>query len=306
MTEAPRTLHPQLGQVGAKPIHFIFHVPKCAGTTVHCHLSTCAPAGTYHRLKKRKGPSRFFLPPHDLAGMPDAEQLRAIGGHFIGNSIEDIFKGRQIERSILLRDPVSQFVSHYNVRMMRYLLRGRQTYSPDIAYRARQRNFVTHHILRNFLEISWPRLLSLSALEKYVAVNRLLSTFWFVGDYTRCNELIAKLGPKLGVPATAMAQNTCAEWQGRVGWTPLRVDNLTRQMVDQIRQENVLDQLLWETWRDVDQAQINDCSHRIYETPLTEFVVQESLRFVYEVRRRFHQGWKVPGGSDRVAEAVPN
>jgi hypothetical protein len=141
-------------------------------------------------------------------------------------------------------------------------------------------------------------------LEKYVAVNQFLSTFWFVGDYTRCNELIAKLGPKLGVPTTAMTQNTCAEWQSRVRWTPLRVDNLNRQMVDQIRQENALDQLLWETWRDVDQAEINDCSHRIHETPLTEFVVQESLRLVYEVRRRFHWGWKAPGGSDRVAEVV--
>jgi hypothetical protein len=235
--------------------------------------------------------------------MPDAEQLRAIGGHFLGKSIEDIFANRQIERSILLRDPVSQFVSHYNVRMMRYVLRGRQTYSPEIAYRARQRNFATHHILRNFLEISWPRLLSLSALDKYVAVNQFLSTFWFVGDYTRCSELIAKLGPKLGVPATAMAHNTCAEWQRRVRWTPLRVENLTRQMVEQIRQENVLDQLLWETWRDVDQAEIYDCSHRIHET-LTDFVLQESLRLVYEVRRRFHRGWKAPGGPDRAAEAV--
>jgi hypothetical protein len=235
--------------------------------------------------------------------MPDAEQLRAIGGHFIGKSIEDIFKNRQIERSILLRDPVSQFVSHYNVRMMRYLLRGRQTYSPEIAYRARQRNFVIHHILRNFLEISWPRQLSLSALEKYVAVTQFLSTFWFVGDYTRCNELIAKLGPILGVPGTATAQNTCAEWQGRVRWTPLKVESLSRQMVDQ---ENVLDQLLWETWRDVDQAQINDCSHRIHETALTEFVAQEMLRLAYQVRRRFHRGWKAPGRRDRVGEAVSN
>jgi hypothetical protein len=244
------------------------------------------------------------LPRYELDGMPDAEHLRAIGGHFIGSSIERIFNGRQIERSILLRDPVSQFVSHYNFRMMRYLSQGWQTYPLEIAYQARPRNFVTHYILRNFLEISWPRLLSLSAVEKYVAVNRFLSTFWFVGDYTRCNELIAALAPNLGVPATAMAQNTCAEWQRRVvRWKPLRVDNLTRRMIDQFRQENVLDQLLWETWRDVDQARINARSHHIYETPLTELVARESLRLVSQVRRRFHRGWKVPGGSDLVAGA---
>jgi hypothetical protein len=302
MTEALRTIPTPLNQVDARPVHFIYHVPKCAGRTVHCHLSTYAPQGTYHRLKKRKGPSRFFLPRYQLAGMPDAEHLRAIGGHFIGNSIERIFNNRQIDRSILLRDPVSQFVSHYNFRMMRYLSQGWQTYSPDIAYQARPRNFVTHYILRNFLEISWPRLLSLSSLEKYVAVNRFLSTFWFVGDYTRCNDLIAALAPNLGVPAMAMARNTCAEWQRRVQWKPLRVDNLTRRMIDQIRQENVLDQLLWETWRDVDQVRINARPHHIYETPLTELVARESLRLVSQVRRRFHRAWH-PVRSDLVAGA---
>jgi hypothetical protein len=83
-------------------------------------------------------------------------------------------------------------------------------------------------------------------VEKYVAVNRFLSTFWFVGDYTRCNELIAALAPDLGVPATA--QNTCAEWQDRVRWKPLTVDNLPSRMIDRIRRENMLDQLLWEAW----------------------------------------------------------
>jgi hypothetical protein len=77
-------------------------------------------------------------------------------------------------------------------------------------------------------------------------------------------------------------------------------------MVDQIRQENVLDQLLWETWRDVDQGQINDLSHRVYETSFAEFVSQETLRLVYRVRRRVHCGWKAPGRRGRVAAAVSN
>jgi hypothetical protein len=293
-------LSTQFDQTERKPIHFIFHVPKCAGHTIHSHFSTYAPEGTYHRLKKRKGFSRLFLPRYQLTGMPDPQGLRALSGHFIGNSIEHIFAGRQIERSILLRDPVSHFVSYYNFRMMRYLSQGWQTYSPDIAYRARQPNFVTHYILRNFLEISWPRLLSLSAVEKYVAVNRFLSTFWFVGDYTRCNELVAALAPNLGVPATAKAQNTCAEWQRRVQWTPLRVEDLTKRMIDQIREENMLDQLLWETWREGDHARIG-VRQDIYEQPLTELVTRESLRLVYQVRRRSHRGWRVPGRSDAVA-----
>lgn len=261
--------------------------------TVHRHLSAHAPKGTYYRVRKRKGPGRFFLPPYRLAGIPDPRGLRALGGHFVGSSIEDIFKDRQIERSILLRDPVSHFVSHYNFRMMRYLSQGWRTYSPGIAYRALQRNFTTHYILRNFLEISWPRLLSLSAVEKYVAVNRFLSTFWFVGDYTRCNELIAALAPDLGVPATA--QNTCAEWQDRVRWKPLIVDNLPSRMIDRIRRENMLDQLLWEAWGDVEQSRICVRLHDLYEKP--GFLAGESLRLVYQLRRRFHRGWRTPSAA---------
>ena len=299
MTEVPRTFDAQLDQVATGPIHFIFHVPRCAGRTVHCHLSTYAPKGTYYRTEKRRGLGRFFQPRYQLAGMPDPRGLKALSGHFLGNSIERIFAGRQIERSILLRDPVSQFVSHYNFRMMRYLSQGWQTYPPDIAYRARQRNFVTHYILRNFLEFSWPRLISLSAVEKYAAVNRFLSTFWFVGDYTRCNELVAALAPKLGVPAAAQARNTSAEWQRRVRWKLLRVEDLTSRMINQIRHENMLDQLLWETWRDVDKARIRVRSHDFYEEPITGFVARESLRLVYQIRRRSHRGWRAPGGSHR-------
>src|SRR5262245_48355897 len=136
MTEAPCTVPTPVSRADAGPIHLIYHVPKCAGCSVHCHLSTHAPTGTYHRVNKRRGPGRFFLP-YDLSRMPEPEHLRAIGGHYIGSSIERVFAGRKIRRSILLRDPVSQFVSHYNFRMMRYLSQGLQPYSLEIAYRAR-------------------------------------------------------------------------------------------------------------------------------------------------------------------------
>ena len=278
------------------PIHFVFHVSKCAGCTIHSHLATYAHKGSYYRLHKRKGFSRLFLPRYLLSGSPAPQDLKAVGGHFLGRSIEHLFAGRPIKRSILLRDPLSQFVSHYNFRMMRYLSQGLGIYSPDIAYRARQPNFVTHFILRNFLEIPWPRLLSLSALEKYAAVNQFLSSFWFVGDYTRCNDLVAALAPELGVPATAKRQNTRAEWQRRVRWNPLLVDELPNRMIEQIRRENMLDQLLWETWSDVDQACISTRAETIHEQPLTEFVARQALRLVFQVKRRVHRGWKESSG----------
>ncbi len=74
-----------------------------------------------------------------------------VGGHWVGRSIERSFPDRDIFRSILLRDPVSQFLSHYNYRMMRYLSQGLRPYAVDIAYRARRPDFLTHFILNTFV-----------------------------------------------------------------------------------------------------------------------------------------------------------
>lgn len=296
ISAAPLTPDTEADDFPARRVHLIFHIPKCAGQTIHHHLSTYAPKGSYYRVRRRRGPSRLFFKKYALDGMPDTHGVRAIGGHCLGNSIERIFDGRHIERSILVRDPVTHFVAHYNFRMMRYISQGLRPYSLDLAYQARQRNFITHFILRNFLEMSWPRLMSLSAVEQYVTVNQFLSTFWFVGDYTRCDELLAALAPDLRVPPAGTIRNSCAQWQSRVQWKPLRVEDLTSRMIEQIRRDNVLDQLLWETWRDVEQARICMRSHEIHEMPFAEFVATESLRLVSQAKRRFQRGWNAPRG----------
>ena len=88
---------------------------------------------------------------------------------------------------------MSHSLSYYNFRMMRYLSRGFHPYSFDVAYGAMQRNFVTHYILRRFLELSWARVVLLSDEEKYDLVNAFLSKFWYVADYRQCNDLIGAI-----------------------------------------------------------------------------------------------------------------
>ena len=143
--------------VETRPVHIFFHLPRCAGQTIHRHLSSHAPAGTYFRVRKRKGASRIFVPKYSVSDMPDPGELNAISGHWVGDSIVRKFPDRPIARSILLRDPVSQFISHYNFRMMRYLSVGLRPYPIEVAYRARRRNFLTHFILRTFAETPWWR-----------------------------------------------------------------------------------------------------------------------------------------------------
>jgi hypothetical protein len=274
----------------ATPIHLLLHVPRCAGQTIHRHLSTYTAAGSYYRSKKRKGVSRFILPRYDLNGMPHPHQIKALSGHQIGISIDRLFADRPIRRSILLRDPVSHAVSYYNFRMMRYLSQGLKTYSFDLAYRARPKNFITRFILSNFLEISWPRLLVLSAIEKYALVNQFLSNFWFVGHHTRCGELIEALAPDLGVPRLASFHNTQSEWEDRVHWTSLHVEDLSSRTLSQIRQDNELDQLLWEGWGNVDRDVMDTIQlHEICETSRIKFIANELLRPLYQAQRRLQR-----------------
>jgi hypothetical protein len=283
-----------------RAVQFIYHVPKCAGQTIDRHLSALLP-NAYHRLRKRRGLGRLFRR-YDLVRMPNPEATKALGGHFIGISLEPLFAGRGIERSILLRDPMSHMVSYYNYRMMRYISQGLQPYGFATAYGATQRNFITHYILRNFLELSWARLARLSDQEKYDLVNAFLATFWFVGDYTLCDDLVAALGRKLGIARMAERKNTQAEWECRVQWEPLSADNLSRGAIAQIERENLLDQRLWETWRDVGEDTHSVRPRALCGTGRSSFLANEAVRFVNQLTRRFQRRW----GHFEVSGAGPD
>jgi hypothetical protein len=269
------------------PVHFIYHVPKCAGRTVDYHLGLALPQSAYHRMRKRRGLGRFITR-YDRTGLPDPREAKVVGGHYLGISIDPLFAGRPIKRSLLLRDPASHFVSYYNYRMARYISEGLQPYGVDVAYGAMQRNFITHYILRNFLELSWVQIASLSDSDKYDLVNAFLSTFWFVGDYRLCDELIATLGDKLGIAPSAAPRNTCAELVRSVGWTPITIDRLPARMRADIKAENALDQRLWETWRKARHDTGAVCPLPL-EAPSSGFVVSEASRFVNQILRRIHR-----------------
>jgi hypothetical protein len=260
-------------------VHFIYHVPKCAGRTIHFHLAAELGAGAYLRVSKHRRVG-------DKADeVLDRNQVRALCGHFLDLTTEAQFRGRELKRSILLRDPVSHSVSYYNFRMMRYLSQGLNPYSFDLAYRATQRNFITHYILKNFLELSWYRIALLSDVEKYDLVNAFLGTFWYVADYRLCDDLVAALGSNLGIGCGASRQNTRLEWERRIPWRSLTLDDFSPQLVDQIRQENLLDQKLWETWR-----QAKHDTKAVRPQPLDRsqrgFLASEAQRLVAQIIRR--------------------
>ncbi len=232
------------------PVYFILHVPKTAGQTIQQHLGDhCVPGTLWGpdqepRLQALSG--RRYNP----GSLPDANRIRAVFGHNLGRSLEKHFPNREIRRVVLLRDPVSLQISLYNHRMMVHLTKGLGTYSFDRHLKALPRDFIAHRLLARWLEIPWPALMMMTDREKYAALHRALSGFWFVGAHTDCDRVIAAIAGDLGLPAAARRRNTAGDWQNRVAWHSLRAGELSPRTREAILVNNPLDQALWENWRE--------------------------------------------------------
>ena len=273
------------------PLHVLLHVPKCAGRTIEVHLAAHMAA------------EAFFLPRHPGRGgvskMPPAAGIRALSGHHLARSIEGRFQGRDIRRSVLLRDPLSFHVSYYNFRMMRYLASGGRPYSFALNYRALQRDPMAHFLLSRWLEVSPARLLVMPVAEKWRLLCDALAGFWFVADYRRCDELIAAVAPALGVPAKAKRVNDEAAWVRTVGWQPLKAADLTDEQRRRIPLDNPLDAALHATWA---EAGHDAASVRPGPGPVaSDFLAHELVRPYWEARRRLARGWTLrPRGTHVV------
>jgi hypothetical protein len=286
-----------------RPVHFIYHVPKCAGRTIDRHLASALPAGSYHRVRRRHGIGRIVTG-YDISKLANPKQTQVVSGHHLGLSVDSFFADRLIKRSLLLRDPASHFVSYYNFRMTRYISEGLQPYSIDVAYGAMRRNFITHYILNNFLELSWVRIASLSDQDKYDLANAFLSMFWFVGDYTLCDDLLSALGDRLDISANALLHNGHQDLARGAGWTPLTQEVLSRETVASIQAENRIDQRLWETWREA-RHETGAVRPLALEDGSSSFFSDEALRLVHQIVRRLQRRWGLFGTGGPVPQRDP-
>ena len=230
------------------PVYFILHIPKTAGQTIQQHLANHCAQGVFWGPHQAPRLQALSGPRYDPGSLPEAPRMRAVFGHNLGRSLEKYFPAREIRRVVLLRDPISLQLSLYNHRMMLHLSKGLGTYSFDLHLKALPRDFIAHRLLGRWLGIRWPMLMAMTDQQKYAALNRALSQFWFVGSYMDCDKLIAAIAPDLGVPAVARRRNTAAEWEKRVTWRALKAAELTPTTHEWILANNRLDQRLWESW----------------------------------------------------------
>lgn len=271
------------------PLHFVYHIPKCAGRTIDRHLAHALSPSAYHRLRKRRGLGRLVTG-YDRSDLPDPDTTVVVSGHHLGISLDPLFQRRLIKRCLLLRDPASHFVSYYNYRMTRYINEGLQPYGVEVAYGAMRRNFITHYILNNFLELTWIQIASLSDQDKYDLANAFLSTFWYVGDYTLCDDFLGGLGERLGISAHAWPCNTLEDLARGSGWTPLSLNLVPENVVANIRAENMIDQKLWETWHDA-RHETGAVRPFALDCNTSSFISSEAMRLLNQIVRRVQRRW---------------
>jgi hypothetical protein len=248
--------HDELGSAEApasdasavSPVYFLLHMPRTGGNTIAAHLKT--HLGDRFCTASRPAPlemlgSRRFR----LDGGPDFRQVRAITGHYLGCSVERSFPGREIRRTLLLRDPVGFHVSYYNHRMMYSLSRGGPTCDFERHLRAQPRDLVPLLLLWYWLEMPLGTFLGTGDACKYELLNEALSGFWFIGSHEDADRLLATVAADFGIPTNASRKNTTAEWRRRVQWRPLRVEDLSDATLRGILAKNPIHDALWHGWR---------------------------------------------------------
>jgi tetratricopeptide (TPR) repeat protein len=273
------------------PVYFILHIPKTAGQTIQHHMADhCAPGvfwGPHQAPRLQALSGRRY----DPGSLPEAPRVGAVFGHNLARSLEKYFPGREIRRVVLLRDPISLQLSLYNHRMMVHLTKGLGTYSFDLHLKALSRDFIAHRLLARWLEIPWPVLLAMTDQQKYAALNRALSQFWFVGSHTDCDRLVAAISCDLGLPAAARRKNTTAEWEKRTAWHLLRADELSPATRATILAENPLDQALWESWHTAGFDPVGTHPRPLPASRRSGFLPHEIVRPIFTGVCRYRRDW---------------
>lgn len=266
-------------------LHLLVHVPKCAGTSVEQHLRKhLGAAGAWLPPKRtRQLPLELFGRKYESEPPGRREDIRAISGHFIGQSIARQFPDRSIVRSMILRQPEQQMLSHYNYRMMRYLKSGQRPYPFEDHLYSMPVAPVAHFLLERWLEMPWPRMAAISLREKARLLDEALAQFDRIVDISEADAHIAWLSRDLGIPEATTAKNTSTDWQATTGWKPLKLDELSEADRAAMARRLALDRYLWRRWALKEDV-------RFDERDSGGFLIEELRRPAYQIRRRLRRG----------------
>ena len=226
-------------------MHFILHVPKCAGTTVEHHFASALGPGYLLAPRWESVVRNFIGNRYDYTpGDPRLRGVRVVSGHSLSISLKRHFPGREIRQSVLIREPLGFLLSFYNYRVQRHA-DGHDTAPPSFEawYRVQRRNQITRFILNRYFGQGVPELYLRSSAARLDWLEEKLAGFWFVGGHHRAGEMIAGISRDLGIPEVVEDRNVTRSKR-------VRAADLPKALSDRIAGENALDQALYDRWCD--------------------------------------------------------
>lgn len=231
------------GYQNLQTVYFFVHVPKCAGTTIEFHFRNALGDGYLHaprwkNILRNVIGNRYPYSDDD----PRLTGVRVASGHSLTHNFAHHFPGREIEECVLIREPLSYFVSFYNYRTQLFLDgTGPKPASFELWYRAQRRNPMVRFLLNRYYDFGIVKLYKLSSYGRLHYLEERLRDFLFVGGHHRANEMIAGVSRMIGASVRVESRNVS---KGPV----LKPGNLSASLVSQIAHENALDTLLFERW----------------------------------------------------------
>jgi hypothetical protein len=272
------------------PLRIVVHVPKCGGRTIQNHLARhLGPRFWSVNKRYRNLPLGLFGRKYDRARTHSPAGILAVSGHALGRSVERLFPGRPLVRTLVLRDPESQVLSWYNFRMMRYISAGLSPYSFRLFLRSMPVDPVTHFLLEYWHELPWLRIASLGPIEKRQLLDSTLDQFDAIVDISKTDQLIAWHSRALGIPQRAARANDSENLARQTGWQPIRLADLSEAERADLAEHVHFDRYLWRRWA---------LKQDITFDPMTSqpFLRKELARFAPQIQRRMARRFAVGTG----------
>jgi hypothetical protein len=228
--------------MGGRIVHFLCHVPKCAGTTVEAHFRT-------HLGKRFLMAPRWDNPLRDVIGnrypgltAKRLEGVDVVSGHSLSARLAQSFDGAEVRQSVLLRDPLGFLLSFYNYRWARHV-EGTGPEPPEFEtwYGAQRRNPISRFLLTRYFDQGVPALYRLSSSARLEFLEERLANFHFVGSYKLADEMISTISRELGLPDRVEHRNVTPERR-------ISAEDVSADLRARITAENALDQMLFERW----------------------------------------------------------
>ena len=178
----------------APPIYIIFHINKCAGTTLRIGLKEQLIEGELLLLYNNENPelSKSFKNVSNYIlnlSQEKKDKLKVIYGHQIYYALGKLFKNREVRFITFIRKPEKRMISQYNWQRMAYYRHGKANNFPSEGINNEKYmtfdswlnfknhdNFITRFLLKT-LSIN-EEIINSNKIKK---IKKMLDTFYFIG-----------------------------------------------------------------------------------------------------------------------------